>query len=101
MILAVLQTVVVYIVNFWLYKNKLHFGTSTVIGAVIAFNIASALPGGFTPSQDVSPGILVVWCIVFMVNALAAGLANNLLEAFFIASREDPRGGRTAHVGWL
>lgn len=75
------QLVIVYMVNYLVFKNKLSWYHHAIIGSIITFNLATAWSGGFSSSQ--SGIILVVWCVIFMVNSLAAGLANNLLEALF------------------
>jgi len=79
------QTVIVYLVNYLIFHNELLWYHHAIIGSIITFNLATAWGGGFESTQ--SPGFVVLWSLIFIINALAAGLANNLLEAFFVAAR--------------
>jgi len=61
-----------------------------IVGAIVGVNLATAWGSGFSPDVAVSPGLLVVWCFVFMLNAVAGGFALNLVEAIFVVARRDP-----------
>jgi len=79
------QTVIVYLVNYLIFHNELLWYHHAIIGSIITFNLATSWGGGFESTQ--SPGFVILWSLIFIINALAAGLANNLLEAFFVAAR--------------
>jgi len=86
-IFAQCQTIIVYVVNFSVFHNKLRSYHHAIIGAIIGFNLSTAWSGGFETSQTAAFSFM--WCVIFMCNALAAGFSNNLLEAFFVVSRAD------------
>jgi len=81
------QLIIVYCVNFLIFHNDLKWYQHGIIGSIITFNLATAWGGGFQSSE--SGFFLFLWCVIFIVNALAAGLANNLLEALFVVARVD------------
>jgi len=86
-IFAQSQLVVVYLVNFLIFKNKLFWYHHFIIGCILMINLATAWGGGFDSSSPA--GFVILWSIIFMVNAFAAGFANNLLEALFVVSRKN------------
>jgi len=93
------QTIIVYLVNARIFGSPMHWWHHTIIGAIIAVNLATIWDGFEPDGQQVTGLLLVLLSLVFMCNALAAGFANNLLEAFFVAAQRDPSNGRAVYRG--
>lgn len=85
------STVMVYIISVQVYRHTLQGHHHFIVGVIVTLNLATAFGGSFTVSDagNVTGGRLVFWCLVFLVNSLAGGLANNLLEAFFRVVKDD------------
>lgn len=80
------STVATYVISTRVYKHELRPYHHMIIGVIVTVNLSTAWGGNFEALPGAPTGaLLFLWCIVFVVNSLAGGAANNLLEAFFMA----------------
>ena len=84
------QLVTVYLVN-------LHFGNKpfgyqhAIVGFIIGINLSTIWNEGRFHSS-LSGWILSIWCLVYLLNSLALGMANTLMEVLlevFVVLRDD------------
>lgn len=91
-VFAQLQMVVTYLVNFKLYKNPLHYSQHLIIGLFVGVSLGSGVfvqGSGLFSVPGLSTGKTVLWCLVYLLNSLAAGTATNCVEALMEAARDD------------